>query len=102
MATQWQHISEMWRGTCEEVLGRRKTQHKEWISADTLKKLHVDVRKEKKEALNNSRTRAAKAKALEDYTAIDKEFKKKESGKINVIILTIYPNTLKKQKDRET
>lgn len=20
MATQWQHISEMWRGTCEEVL----------------------------------------------------------------------------------
>lgn len=74
MATQWQHISEMWRGTCEEVLGRRKTQHKEWISADTLKKLHVDVRKEKKEALNNSRTRAAKAKALEDYTAIDKEF----------------------------
>lgn len=42
-----------------------------------MKKLHVDVRKEKKEALNNSRTRAAKAKALEDYTAIDKEFKKR-------------------------
>lgn len=84
--TQWEHISEMWRGTCKEVLGRRKTQHKEWISADTLKKL--DVRKEKKAALNNSRTRAAKAKAQEEYTATDKEVKKKHQER-NVIILTI-------------
>jgi hypothetical protein len=59
--TQWQHIKELWRDTCEDVLSRRRTQHKEWISPDTMKKL--DVRKEKKMALNTSRTRAAKIKA---------------------------------------
>lgn len=55
----------MWRGTCKEVLGRRKPQHKEWIhvSADTLKRL--GVRKEKKAALNSLK-RAAKTKAQEE------------------------------------
>nr|KAG5706182.1 hypothetical protein BaRGS_019509 [Batillaria attramentaria] len=57
-----------------EVLGKRKTQHKEWISADTIQKL--EVRKEKKTALNTSRTRRAKAKAQEEYTAADREVKR--------------------------
>lgn len=72
--TEWQHIKEMLRDTCEEVLGRRNAHHKEWISVDTMEKL--DVRKEKKAALNTSRTRAAKAKAQEDYTTKDKEVNK--------------------------
>ncbi|XP_056017425.1 craniofacial development protein 2-like [Ostrea edulis] len=36
----------------------------------------LEARKEKKVVLNTSRTRAAKAKAQEDYTATDKEVKK--------------------------
>nr|KAG5691851.1 hypothetical protein BaRGS_033455 [Batillaria attramentaria] len=56
------------------VLGKRKTQHKEWISADTIQKL--EVRKAKKTALNTSRTRRAKAKAQEEYTAADREVKR--------------------------
>ncbi|XP_062620145.1 uncharacterized protein LOC134281729 [Saccostrea cucullata] len=64
----------MWQGTCEEVLGRRKTQHKEWISGDIMKK--VEEKKEKKAVLNTSRTRSAKTKAQEGYTVTDKQIKK--------------------------
>ena len=59
--TQWEHGKELWCDTCEEILGKRKAQNKEWISADTIKKL--EMRKEKKKDLNMSRTRAAKTKA---------------------------------------
>nr|KAG5694836.1 hypothetical protein BaRGS_019213 [Batillaria attramentaria] len=72
--TQWEHSKKLWHDTCEEVLGKRKTQHKEWISADTIQKL--EVRKKKKTALNTSRTRRAKAKAQEEYTAADREVKR--------------------------
>nr|KAG5689406.1 hypothetical protein BaRGS_017924 [Batillaria attramentaria] len=72
--TQWEHREKLWHDTCEEVLGKRKTQHKEWISADTIKKL--EVRKKKKTAVNTSRTRRAKAKAQEEYTAADREVKR--------------------------
>ena len=37
--TQWQHIKEMWTSTCSEVLGKKKYQQKDWISADTVKKV---------------------------------------------------------------
>ncbi|KAM9354978.1 androglobin-like [Pholidichthys leucotaenia] len=37
--TQWQHTRRIWQDTCKEVLGRKKTQHKEWTSADTIQKL---------------------------------------------------------------
>ena len=72
--TQWEHSKKIWLDTCEEVLGKKKTEHKEWISADTINKL--EIRKEKKTTLNMSRTRAAKAKAQEEYTAAEKEVKK--------------------------
>ena len=64
----------LWQDTCEEVLGKKKTQHKEWISADTIHKL--ETRREGKTVLNNSRTRAAKARAQEEYTAVDREVKR--------------------------
>ena len=71
--TQWQQIKEMWTSTCSEVLGKKKYQQKDWISADTLNK--VQVRKEKKGAINNSRTRAAKATAQEEYTEANRAVK---------------------------
>ena len=70
----WEHSKKLWHDTCDEVLGKKKTQHKEWISADTIQKL--EVRKEKKTALNMSRTRAAKAKAQAEYTVAEKEVKR--------------------------
>nr|KAG5711942.1 hypothetical protein BaRGS_026383 [Batillaria attramentaria] len=72
--TQWEHSKKLWHDPCKEVLGKKKTQHKEWISADTIQKL--EVRKEKKSVLNTSRTRRAKAKAQEEYTAADREVKR--------------------------
>ena len=72
--TQWEHYKKLWHDTCEEVLGKKKTQHKEWISADTIHKLEARI--ERKAVLNNSRTRAAKAKAQEGYTAVDREVKR--------------------------
>nr|KAG5686924.1 hypothetical protein BaRGS_020733 [Batillaria attramentaria] len=71
--TQWEHSKKLWHDTCEEVLGKRKTQHKEWISADTIQKL--EVRKKKKTALNTSRTRRAKARHRKN-TPADREVKR--------------------------
>ena len=64
----------LWQDKCEEVLGKKKAQHKEWISADAIHKL--ETRRERKTVLNNSRTRAAKARAQEEYTAVDREVKR--------------------------
>ena len=71
--TQWQQTKEMWTSTCREVLGKKKCQQKDWISADTVSK--VEVRKESKGAVNNSRTRAAKAAAKEEYTEANRAVK---------------------------
>ena len=71
--TQWEHCKKLWQDTCEEVLGKKRTQHKEWISADTIHKL--DPRRQRKAVLNNSRTRAAKAMAQEEYTTVNREVK---------------------------
>ena len=72
--TQWEHCKKLWQDTCEEVLGKKKTQHKEWISANTIHKL--ETRRERKTVLNNSRTRAVKATAQDEYTAVDREVKR--------------------------
>ena len=71
--TQWQQIKEMWTSTCSEVLGKKKYQQKDWISADIINK--VQVRKEKKRAINKSRTRAAKATAQEEYKEANRAVK---------------------------
>lgn len=62
---RWQKVKETLRSACQEVVGPKKHQHKEWITAETLTK--IEDRKKKKAVVNNSRTRAAKAKAQEDY-----------------------------------
>ena len=45
-----------------------------YISANTIHKL--ETRRERKTVLNNSRTRVAKARAQEEYTAVDREVKR--------------------------
>ena len=74
MEGMWEDTKKLWLDTCEEVLGRKKTQHKDCISADTLQRL--EERKTKKAQLNMGRTRAAKARAQEEYSAADKEVKR--------------------------
>ena len=63
----------MWTSTCSEGLGKKIYQQKDWISAGTVNK--VQVRKEKKGAINNSRTRPAKATSQEEYTEANRAVK---------------------------
>ena len=70
----WSHIKETVNTTCEEVLGRRKPQQKDWISAETIRK--IQIRKYKKGAVNSSRTGAAKAAAQKEHTAANREVRK--------------------------
>ena len=62
--TQWEQIKEMWTSTGGDVLGKKKYPQKRWLSADTVNK--VQLLEETKCAINNSRTRAAKATAHEE------------------------------------
>ena len=71
---QLEQCKKLWHDTFEEVLGKKKTQHKEWISAYTTHKL--ESRTDRKTVLNSSGTRGAKAKAQEEYTAADREVKR--------------------------
>ena len=59
---------------CKEVLGPKKYHHNDWICAETLSK--ISVRKEKKAAVNSSRTRAERCKAQKEYSKATKNTKK--------------------------
>ncbi|VDP50072.1 unnamed protein product [Schistosoma mattheei] len=39
MENNWEGIKKALNSTCQEVLGRKKNHHKEWISVDTLDKI---------------------------------------------------------------
>ncbi|VDP19648.1 unnamed protein product [Schistosoma margrebowiei] len=54
MEDNWKGIKEALTSTCQEVLGRKKHHHKEWISIEPLDK--IKERKNKKIGINNSRT----------------------------------------------
>ena len=49
--SQWKDIKEAVNYACEEVMGRRKPEQKEWLSAKTYRK--IQERKTKKAAINN-------------------------------------------------
>jgi hypothetical protein len=70
----WEKTRDAFKTTCKEELGPNKTRHKDWISAETLKK--VQKRRQKKEVVNSSRTRASKAVAQTDYTEANKEVRR--------------------------
>ena len=57
---------------------KKKQHHKEWISAETLKK--IEERKRKKAEINTSRTRAVKGRAYEEYSHASKTAKKEHKG----------------------
>ncbi|VDO81307.1 unnamed protein product [Schistosoma curassoni] len=54
----WKGIEQALNSTCQDVFDRNNHHHKEWISIETLDK--IQGRKNKKTAVNNSRTRAEK------------------------------------------
>ncbi|VDO59044.1 unnamed protein product [Schistosoma margrebowiei] len=74
MEDNWKVIKEALTSTCQEVLGLKKHHHKEWISIETLDK--IKERKNKKAAINNSRTRADKVQAQAEYIEANKQVKK--------------------------
>ncbi|VDP65800.1 unnamed protein product, partial [Schistosoma mattheei] len=67
MEDNWKGIKEALISTCQEVLGLKKHHHKEWISIKTLDR--IKERKNKKTAINNSRTQA-------EYIGENKQVKK--------------------------
>ena len=67
-------IKEAINYACEEVVGRRKPEQKEWLSAETFRK--IQERKFKKAAINHCRTRAAKKEARKQYAEANSEVKR--------------------------
>ncbi|VDP55096.1 unnamed protein product [Schistosoma mattheei] len=74
MKDKWNGIKEALTSTYQELLGRNKHHHKEWISIETLDK--IKERKNKNTAINNSRTRTEKVQAQAEYIEADKQVKK--------------------------
>ena len=75
MESQWSKMKEVWKTSCEEVLGRREHQNKEWISEGTLDK--IKERRKAKASLMASKTRTGKQAAQEKYGEIDRDIKRR-------------------------
>ncbi|VDO70625.1 unnamed protein product [Schistosoma mattheei] len=71
MDDNWKGVREALTSTCQEVLRRKRHHRKEWISMETLNK--IQERKNKKTAINNSRTRTGKVKAQAEYNETNKQ-----------------------------
>ena len=69
----WGKVREVYQSVCEEKLGCKKRIRKEWITPATWKK--VEERREWKTKMLNSRTRAKKTAATEEYKRVNKETK---------------------------
>ncbi|VDO53008.1 unnamed protein product [Schistosoma margrebowiei] len=74
MEDNWKGIKEALTSTCQEVLSRNKHHHKEWITIETLGK--IQEMKDKKTAINNSRTRTEDVKSQIKHTEANKQVKK--------------------------
>ncbi|VDP69479.1 unnamed protein product [Schistosoma mattheei] len=70
MEDNWKGIKEALTSTRLEVLGLKKHHHTEWITIETLDK--IKERKNKKAAINNSRTRAEKVQAQAEHIEANK------------------------------
>ncbi|VDO74918.1 unnamed protein product [Schistosoma margrebowiei] len=71
--SNWKRIKEAITSTCHEILGHKKHHHKEWITVDTLDK--IQERRNKKAAINTSRTRAEKVKEQAEYTEVKRSIR---------------------------
>ena len=74
LEANWKHATQMWTSTCEEAVGKKTAQHKEWITPFKLPK--IGIRKDKKAALNNNQTRVAKEVVQEEYNEAHREMKR--------------------------
>ena len=63
---KWSTYKEATVETCREVLGPKKIEHKEWISAETVQR--IEERRGKHEAVLRSRTREGKRRAATELT----------------------------------
>ena len=69
----WKEIKHTLTTACDASIGSRNRKHQEWISSETL--IKIDKRKQLKDVLNNSKTRASKQRAQKQYSAADREVK---------------------------
>ncbi|VDP01583.1 unnamed protein product [Schistosoma margrebowiei] len=67
-------VDEALTSTCQQVLGRNKHHRKEWVSIETM--YHIQETRNKKTAINNSRTRTEKFNAQAEYTGANKQVKR--------------------------
>ncbi|KAH9590690.1 hypothetical protein MS3_00003278 [Schistosoma haematobium] len=74
MESSCKGIKEAITSTCHGFLGHKKHHHKEWVTVDTLDK--IQERRNKKAAINTSRTRAEKAKVQAEYIEVNKKVKR--------------------------
>ncbi|VDP30092.1 unnamed protein product [Schistosoma mattheei] len=72
----WKRIKEAPTSTCQEVLGRKKHHHKEWISIETLGSIQ-----EGKKTANNNRTRTEKVNTQAEYTEAKKQVNRVRADK---------------------
>ena len=72
--SQWLGIKRIFNTTCEDVLGPKKVEHKEWITQNTLEL--VERRRELKARVAGCRTRASKVEIQEQYKSAAKEVKR--------------------------
>ena len=70
----WSSVKEVITTACQDVLGIKKTEHKEWISKCSLDL--INKRRELKEKINESRTRTSKVERQAQYRAAAREVKK--------------------------
>ena len=70
----WSAIREVFRNTCQEVLGKRKRVNKEWLSEDTWKL--IQSRRDTKQKLNNCKVLQEECKLREQYSSLNKLVKR--------------------------
>ena len=72
--TQWENTRDMFLHTCDDILGKKNTRRKPWISDDTWSK--VETRRLKKEKRNTATTQEGKESADREHSAADVEVKR--------------------------
>ena len=70
----WTKIREIFESTCKEELGPKTYKNKDWMTQESLDK--VEERKRLKTKINNSRTRAEKLLAQQEYGEKNREVRK--------------------------
>ncbi|VDP36340.1 unnamed protein product [Schistosoma margrebowiei] len=75
--SNWKGIKEAITSTCHEVMTHKKHHNKEWITVDTLDK--IQERRNKKAAINTSRTRAENVKAHRSKQTSEEEHQNRQT-----------------------